>query len=155
VANDLARRLGLEPIPHEGGWFRQTWRGPDDEVGRPIGTAIMAMFTDDDTGFSALHRLDATEVWHFYGGDPFVLVLLSPDGTSDERVLGAADPQVVVAAGTWMGGHVGGTGPWSLLGMTMAPGFSAAGFELGSRRELTQGWPDRADVIRRLTREDG
>ena len=149
----LIQQLGLEPIAHEGGWFRQTWRGAEDRAGRPVGTAIIAMFTTDPDGFSAMHRLSATEVWHFYRGDPFVLVLLRADGASAVRTLGPdAEPQVVVPAGTWMGGSVAPGGRWSLLGATMAPGFTDDGFELGGRDELLGGWPDRGDAIRRLTR---
>lgn len=53
--------LGLEPLAVEGGMFRQIWqspeRGPD---GRPLGTSILAAFTDDADSFSAMHRLPTT-----------------------------------------------------------------------------------------------
>jgi len=150
-AEALIGSLGLEPIPGEGGWFRQTWRSREMTEGRPAGTAIIAMFASGQSGFSAFHRLTATEVWHFYRGDPFVLVLLHPDGTSTDALLGP-EPQVVVPAGTWMGGYVAEGGRWSLLGATMAPGFTADGFELGSREALLRGWPEQAEMIRRLTR---
>ena len=46
--------LGLEPLPVEGGLFRQVWqaekRGPD---GRPLGTSILAALTDDADSFIA------------------------------------------------------------------------------------------------------
>jgi uncharacterized protein len=147
----LVRDLGLQPIPVEGGWFRRTWLGPDAADGHPIGTAIIAMFTNDSEGFSAFHRLAATEVWHFYRGDPFVLTTLHPDGTVVAHDLGS-EHQVVVPAATWMGGHVADGGRWSLVGTTMAPGFTDDGFELGDRPALLRGWPDAARTIIRLTR---
>ena len=77
----LISHLGLEPIPVEGGWFRVTWRSA-------TAGAIVALFTDDADGFSALHRLDVTELWFAHGGDPFELLLLHPDGSSEVVVLG-------------------------------------------------------------------
>jgi predicted cupin superfamily sugar epimerase len=144
-ARALIRTLGLEPLAEEGGWFRQTWQAPDG-----VGTAILAVFTDEPEGFSAMHRLTATEVWHLYRGDPFELLLLHPDGSSDRARL---DPQLVVPPGTWMGGRPAGPGGWSFLGTTMAPGWTEQGFELGDRPALQAAYPDRAGDIARLTRD--
>ncbi len=142
--------LGLSPLPAEGGWFRQTWRSPVEVGARPAGTAIIALFTAEE--FSAMHRLGATEVWHFYRGDPFRLLLLHPGGRDEEVVLGPGGAvQAVVEAGTWMGGAP--LGAWSLVGATMAPGFVDEDFELGDRAALCAGWPARAADIERLTRE--
>lgn len=149
----LVRRLGLEPLPVEGGWFRQTWRSPLLLEGeRPAGTAIIALYTDDPEGFSAMHRLATPEVWHFYGGDSFLLLLLHPDGSSEEVPLGPDLVQAVVPAGTWMGGHVVPGGRYSLTGATMAPGFAVEEFEAGDRATLTAAYPSRAAAIERLTR---
>ena len=51
--------------------------------------------------FSALHRLDSTEVFHHYAGAPARMLLLHPDGTVTEPVLGSdfaagERPQVIV-----------------------------------------------------------
>ncbi|GAA3301020.1 hypothetical protein GCM10020295_43230 [Streptomyces cinereospinus] len=73
---DLVAHYAMEPIPREGGLFRQTWAGPDRPDGRPEGTAIVALLRRDD--YSALHRLPTDEVWHFYLGDPLELLLLAP-----------------------------------------------------------------------------
>src|SRR6185436_19618827 len=54
----LIELLRLEPLPVEGGHFRQTWR-PD------AGTAIYYLLTDDPDSFSALHRLPTDEIYHF------------------------------------------------------------------------------------------
>ncbi len=141
--------LGLEPLPEEGGWFRQTWRSPLDVGGRPAGTAIIALFTARE--FSAMHRLGGVEVWHFDRGDPFRLVLLHPGGGDEEVVLGPDGAvQTVVEAGTWMGGAP--IGEWSLVGATMAPGFVPEDFELGDRATLSARWPVRGPDIERLTR---
>jgi len=159
-ARALVELLGMEPIPVEGGWFRLTWRSDVQLAdGRPAAGAIMALFADTPDGFSALHRLSVTEVWHFYRGAPFQLLLLRPDGRSDIVVLGPAVEhgqllQLAVPPGVWMGGRVTDDGPFSLVGTTTAPAFTEDAFELGSRAELVAAYPDRADEIRRLTRAE-
>lgn len=152
---ELITHYGLEPIPREGGLFRQTWAGPERPDGRPEGTAIVALLTADD--FSALHRLPTDEIWHFYLGDPLELLLLAPDGTSRTTVLGpdvlgGQQVQFTVPAGTWMGGRVLAGGAWTLFGCTMAPGFTFEGYEHGDAAALTARYPDRAAEIAGLCR---
>ncbi len=154
AVHEVIRRFELEPLALEGGFFRQTWRSPQGFPNdAPVGTAIYALFTNDlPYGKSLLHKLTYDEVWHAYDGDPFRLVLLFADGTSEERLLGRGSLlQTVVPAGTWMGGHVAGAGSWALLGCTMAPGFLLESFVLGSRTELLRGWAERHDDIVALT----
>ena len=65
-AKDVIELLGLEPLPHEGGYFYQTYNlTENDRSDRPIATAIYYLLTPDD--FSAMHRLDSDEIYHFYG----------------------------------------------------------------------------------------
>lgn len=142
----IARKLNLEPLPEEGGLFRQTYQ---DE----FSTAIYYMLIAPD--FSALHLLTAVEVYHWYAGDPIQLLLIHPDGTVEEPVLGpdvGAEqvPQFAVAPGIWQGSS--GLGTWSLAGTTMAPGFTWEGFTLGERADLIAQFPHVADRITALTR---
>ncbi|MFC9506637.1 cupin domain-containing protein [Streptomyces sp. NPDC057002] len=151
--DELIAHYGMEPIPREGGLFRQTWAGPERPDGRPEGTAIVALLTTE--AFSALHRLPTDEVWHFYLGDPLELLLLAPDGSSrtvvlGPDVLGGQHVQYTVPAGTWMGGRT--HGEWTLFGCTMAPGFTFEGYEHGDEAELTARYPTAADRIAGLSR---
>ena len=155
----IITRFGLEPLPDEGGWFRQTWRaptgGPD---GRPGGTAILYLITQE--GFSAMHRLRMDEVWHFYAGDPVRLVELDPVARQAKPVqLGAnfaADqqPQHVVRGGIWQGARLAGPYGcgWALLGCTLVPGWDGRDFELGGRWELLAMFPSAHADILALTR---
>ena len=152
----LIERFALEPLPLEGGLFRQTWAGPVVE-GRPVGTAIIVLLVGDGGHFSALHRLPIDEVWFFQLGDPIELLLLRPGGTASvERlgpdVIGGDQLQVVVPAGTWMGARVAPGGEWSLFATTMAPGFIPADYEAGDADALAASWPEQAGRIRALTR---
>ncbi|MEV5337411.1 cupin domain-containing protein [Streptomyces sp. NPDC052676] len=152
---ELIVHYGLEPIPREGGLFRRTWAGPERPDGRPEGSAIIALLTRDD--HSALHRLPIDEIWHFHLGDPLELLLLAPDGTTRTTVLGpdvlgGQQVQLIVPAGTWMGGRVAEGGSWTLFGCTMAPGFTYADYEHGDAGELTARYPAEAARIVELCR---
>jgi hypothetical protein len=143
---EIVQLLGLEPLPHEGGMFVQTL--VDERC-----TAIY--YLTEPGQFSALHRLDATEVFHHYAGASAQMLLLHPDGSVSEPVLGTdfaagERPQVVVPAGVWQGTST--LGEWTLLGTTMAPGFTWEGFELGLVEPLVAGWPTAERRIRELTR---
>jgi hypothetical protein len=148
----LIHRLGLQPLPVEGGLFRQTWRGPDN-----AGTCIYGLLTDEPDSFSALHRLPTDEIWHFYLGDPLDMLLLHADGSAAHVTLGSdilagQHCQLIVPAGTWMGARVHGRGHFALFGCTMAPGFDARTFEAGDRDALVAAFPAHAAAIRTLTR---
>jgi predicted cupin superfamily sugar epimerase len=122
-ADALIAELDLQPHP-EGGWYRETWR-------EPASTAILYLLKAGER--SAWHRVDRTEVWHYYAGDPLGLAT-SPDGqTAAHQVLGpdiagGQRPQLVVPAGVWQAARP--RGAWSLVGCTVAPAFDFAGFEL-------------------------
>jgi uncharacterized protein len=142
----VAALLGLEPLPDEGGLFRRTHIDQHS-------SAIYFLLVAPD--FSAMHRLTATETYHWYAGAPLRLLLLGGDGRVAEPVLGpdlatGERPQIVVPAGTWQGSS--SAGEWTLVGTTAAPPFDWEGFELGERAALTAGYPDAARRIVALTR---
>ena len=153
------RALGLEPLPVEGGLFRQVWQSSEtDANGRPLGTSILAAFTGDPDSFSAMHRLATTEIWHASAGDATQMLLLHPDGSHSEPILGldvlaGQQLQVVVPGGTWMGASLVPGGSFGVFGATMAPGFVESDFEGGSAEMLIPKWPEVAVRIRSLIRE--
>ncbi len=155
TVTQIVELLGLEPLPVEGGLFVQTWRSSaGDDV---IGTATLAAFTNDPDSFSAMHRLPVDEVWHFYLGDPVDLVLLHPGGGVTTPRLGhdifaGERLQLVVPAGTWMGGALAPDGEWAVFGNTMAPGFRSEMYEGGDAALLIEQWRGAADHIHRFTR---
>lgn len=167
TAERLVELLGLEPLPVEGGMFRQTWRSEQTLAkqvfpvrhgsDRPAGTAIYYLLTDAPDSFSALHRLPTDEVYHFYLGDPVQMLMLHPDGGSEQIVLGSdllsgQRVQHVVPRGVWQGSRLREGGRFALLGTTMAPGFDPQDYEGGSRERLVAAYPAAAEEIRRLTR---
>lgn len=126
-AEAIIRKLDLVPHP-EGGWYRQTWVGPE-VGGRASGTAILFLLKAGER--SHWHRVDAGEIWLWHAGAPLVLSMgvdravehrLGPDVLGDEAV------QRVVPAGWWQAAR--STGDWTLVSCTVSPGFRFEGFEL-------------------------
>jgi predicted cupin superfamily sugar epimerase len=152
----LIERFGMTPLPVEGTLFAQTYSSVAATAsGGPAGTAGVGLFCDDPPSRSLFHRLDFDEVWHFYAGDPLRLVLLHPDGSGEEVVLGDGHFQHVVPAGVWQAGEIAPGGRWSLYCCTMAPGFTPACFEGGRAADLLRTHPARAADIERLAVPDG
>jgi len=134
----LIDALGLTPHP-EGGWYRRTWVAAAEDGQRPAGSAIYYLLLDGES--SAPHRIDATEIWHFYAGDPLELGLERPNGQRAAHVLGndmAAGhaPQLVVDAGVWQWARP--LGRYALVGATVTPAFTFDGFELREQPGTTQ-----------------
>jgi predicted cupin superfamily sugar epimerase len=149
----------LQRLPVEGTLFVSTYRSAQEfGNGKPYGTAMIGLYSNDPRSTSIFHRLPIDEIWHFYGGDPLRLVLLYPDGSSNDVIMGGEalkDQQVqfVVPAGVWQAGHTVEGGRYSLFGCTMAPGFTGDIFEGGIREELLRLYPGRAIDIQNLTNE--
>ena len=152
----LIEHYHLQPLPVEGTLFASTYRSPQEyENGKPVGTAIIAMYCDDPYSVSMFHKLKYDEIWHFYGGDPLRLILLYPDGSSRDVIMGS-DPlkgqlvQFVIPEGVWQAGHMLEGGKYSLFGCTVAPGFTGDSFEGGTRETLLSQYPDRVADINKL-----
>ena len=126
----IVELLGLEPHP-EGGMYAETWRAPTPAGTRASGTAIYFLLRAGER--SHWHRVDATEIWHFYAGADLELATSADGRTVDTHALGpdlasGARPQVIVPPGVWQAAAT--RGAWTLVGCTVSPGFEFAGFEL-------------------------
>jgi len=152
----LIEHYQLEPLPVEQTLFKSTYRSSREfDNGKPLGTAIIALYCDEPRSVSLFHKLPVDEVWHFYGGDPLRLVLLYPDGSSKDVIMGnnplqGHNVQYVVPAGVWQAGHMLAGGSYSLYGCTLAPGFTDDMFEGGTRDQLVDVYPDRISDINLL-----
>ncbi|MDY0061930.1 MAG: cupin domain-containing protein [Myxococcota bacterium] len=131
-AEEIIRLLGLRPHP-EGGWFVESWRDPPGPCGeRGASTAIYYLLQEGER--SHWHRVDATEVWHWYGGAPLRLRRADAAGVVEELLLGpdlrrGARPQLVIPPGVWQAAGPA-RGGYTLVGCTVAPAFAEAGFTL-------------------------
>ena len=129
-ADAVIHALGLKPHP-EGGHYAETWRAPAPQGARGSGTAIYYLLKAGE--ISAWHRVDATEIWHWYAGASLTLGisedgspthtnLLGPDIASGQR------PQAIVPPHAWQAAQ--STGAWTLVGCTVSPAFEFVGFEM-------------------------
>ncbi len=167
TAEEIIQHLKLQPLPIEGGLYRQTYVASEEiaagalpsRYGRAksLCTAIYYLLTDQPQSFSALHRLPTDELYHFYLGDPVEMLLLHPEGRSEWIVLGqdllaGQHVQYVVPAGVWMGSRVSEGGKFALMGTTMAPGYDDLDYEGANAEKLESQYPDRAALVRQLSR---
>jgi len=164
---EIIKLLDLQELPLEGGFFHQTYVSTDLVAQEHLParyaetksfcTAIVYLLTPKS--FSAFHRLPTDEVYHYYLGDPAELFELHSDGSRHKTILGpdlASGHQVqqVVQRGAWQASRVQPGGEWTVLGTTMAPGYTQSDFELGQISALQREFPEHRKIIQQLTRID-
>lgn len=157
--------LSLQPHP-EGGFFRETYRSPLHiaqpalpacfQGPRSASTAIYFLLAGED--FSALHRLAADEVWHFYAGSTLLVHSIDLEGNHGIIRLGQNPDageqfQCVIPAGHWFGCCLERLDTYAVVGCTVAPGFDFADFEMARRADLIARYPQHRKVIEKLTRQ--
>ena len=130
TADEMIRLLQLQAHP-EGGYFRETFRDAKKVGERSASTAIYFLLKQGE--ISGWHRIDAVEVWHWYGGAPIRLQIREGEGPVETVLLGNdllknERPQVIVPAFAWQTAET--LGAWTLVGCTVAPGFEFTSFEL-------------------------
>ena len=129
-ADDVIRLLELATHP-EGGHYRETFRDDESDGKRAASTAIYFLLKAGAQ--SHWHTVDAVETWHHYAGDALLLEIAAPSGNTSSVCLGkdlsrGERPQAVVPIGHWQ--RARSLGSWTLVGCTVAPGFSFDGFTL-------------------------
>lgn len=132
TAQEIIAHLGLMPHP-EGGHFVETYRHAAEEGARGDQTAIYYLLKAGER--SHWHRVDAVEIWHWYGGAPLKLGI-SEDGVTSRieqlgnDLLAGERPQILIPAMAWQSAE--SSGDWTLVGCTVAPAFEFEGFELAA-----------------------
>ncbi|MGY6647319.1 cupin domain-containing protein [Wenyingzhuangia sp. IMCC45574] len=160
----IIEQLNLLPHP-EGGYFKETYRStqsiPKASLSKEFSgdrnhsTAIYFLLTSDT--FSAFHKINQDEFWHFYKGTTIKLHMISPEGEYSSVLIGnnfnnGEVPQFVVPAQYWFAADVIESNSYALVGCTVAPGFDFDDFVLADRKELSNLFPSHSEIITRLTR---
>lgn len=159
-SNHWIKKLRLKKHP-EGGFYREIFRSPESirsgclprrfKERRSLAASILFLLPGNQ--ISALHRLKADEIWHFFAGSPLTLHVLTPAGQYRTIRLGPESHfQSVVPHGCWFGATVSQASSFALVGCTTAPGFDFQDFELASRQRLLSRYPRHRRIIRKLTR---
>jgi len=159
---DIIKQLGMIPLDGEGGFFKQTHLSEvliesklmnGKTISRPSCTSILYLIGGDD--FSALHKLETNEFFHFVAGAPCELTQISAQGKVTKTKLGSGldnetKSQEIVFGGNYQG--LRSLGEWTLLGTYMSPGFSFEDFEVPTREKLLQTFPELKNEVLNLTR---
>jgi len=151
-AKEIIKKLNLQRLEPEGGYFRRNAEVVED--GRVIASSIYYLLEAGDC--SAMHRLQADEIYHFYMGDPLELLELRADGSTKTTVLGrdidkGMALQLQVKKQVWQGSVVlEEKHGYSLVATTMCPQFREEDFELGTKDLLSE-YPERKeDILKRM-----
>jgi uncharacterized protein len=164
TADNLIKHLQLQPHP-EGGYFKETYRSagiiPLQSLSqnfsgdRSYSTAIYFLLQQGD--YSAFHKIESDECWHFYEGSSLLIHVIDAEGNYSCVRLGRnLDKgevfQFVVPAGNWFASEPAPGTAFSLVGCTVAPGFDFADFEMANAETLSKKYPKHNSLIYRLCR---
>lgn len=166
-AKQIIERFRMQPNDEEGGYYADNYTSSlvlDNQClpgfkpvkgGRPLCGAIYYLIDAQD--FSAMHRVTGDMLYHFYDGYPVQMLLLYPDGHSEVCTFSNdlskdGKPMKVIPGGTWLGSHMLPGGDYAFMGVSMAPGFNPADYEIGQRAELIKEYPTQKKLIEQLTR---
>ena len=106
--------------------------------------------------FDKLHRVRCDEGFSYYAGNTAVLVhCINSNGSLTTKTL---DPKTFsyyanVSKGTWFGVELADkkADSYALVGLTVAPAFEFAEFELADRQTLAKQFPQHIDLINKFT----
>ena len=156
-AKYLIQKLNLQAHP-EGGFYRETFRSEQKMTTnegniRNVSTAIYYLLEHEDK--SHFHRIKSDESWFFHQGECLEIVSLQ-DGELQTTWLGnnielGEVPQATIPANTWFACKIRSASGYALVSCTVAPGFDFADFELASKNDLMEEYPNFKDVIDEFT----
>lgn len=155
----IIQELDLQKHP-EGGYYREIYRSTAQTINkngaeRSLSTSIYYLLEGHD--FSAFHRIQSDEIWHFYRGTPLEIVEINKNheilfhALSNDLSIGK--PQIVIEAGSWFAAHLPKKTDYALVGCGVAPGFDFRDFEMASRENLLQEYPQYRQEILTFTRK--
>jgi predicted cupin superfamily sugar epimerase len=149
----------------EGGYYKETYKSqetiaqnalPERFSGaRSFSTAIYFLLQKGD--FSAFHKIQSDECWHFYAGETLNIYVLHKNGELQIIKLGnnieAGEAfQYAVPAGCWFASEPAKESDFSFVGCTVAPGFDFNDFVLANADELLIEYPQHEGIIKLLCR---
>ena len=150
----------------EGGWYKEFYRSSESiphkclpsrfNGDRNFSTAIYYLL--DKTDFSAFHQIQQDELWHFYDGTSLTIHIIDATDQYSTVQLGrntalGERPLAIVEAGSLFGATVNDVNSYTLVGCTVAPGFSFDDFDMPDREQLLGRYPQHRDIILQLSKE--
>ena len=162
-AKAIAKKLKMEPIPVEGGYYAPVFRSPDaieapKRLGggaRKVASTIYFMLYKD---FNTMHRMRTNEIWCYHGGATLTLHEIKDDGTLITHKLGDVleaeenQPQVVIEAFSWMAAELAHDDDYVMVTCCVAPGWEITDYEFADLDEMCAKHPKHAELFKRLIR---
>jgi hypothetical protein len=152
------KKLGL--VRHiEGGYYKQIYASQKDCLEHKVknlATCIFYLLEEGD--FSAFHKINADEIWHFFLGSSLTLYSVNEiDSEMKTKKLGKnfdnnESLQLVINEGNWFAAEVDDKLSFTLVGCTVIPGFAYKNFEIAKKQSLIQKFPLYRDLFDRLCR---
>jgi len=162
-AEYLINKFSLQKHP-EGGYYGEVYRS-DESIQREhlpgryhshrnFSTSIYFLLESND--FSAFHRVNSDELWHFYAGTSLTLYIINDHGDLEKIILGNKSENdesyyAVINRGNWFAAKTNQSNSFTLVGCTVSPGFDFEDFELANRNELIKQFPQHKELITRFT----
>ena len=165
LVEKIIKKFNMTLLEGEGGYFTETYRCEEKVLkehlpqrynsARDFSTSILYLITPDN--FSSLHKVASDEIFHFYLGDPVVMLNLFEDGKGLEIKMGSnivngEHIQYLVPKNTWQGAKLVKGGKFALLGTTVSPGFEYEDFvqARGYKKDILDKYPDYSSLIEEL-----
>ena len=151
--NELIEQLALLSHP-EGGYYKETYRSVETLEGeQAMMTSILFLLTSENA--SNFHRIQSDEHWYFHEGSSLIVHVIGESG-HEQKQLGldlsaGQSPYHLVKKQDIFGSEVQETNSYSLVSCAVAPGFMFRDFELFTRQELLDQYPQHEEIICRLT----
>lgn len=162
-AQEIISHFNLTAHP-EGGYFKEIYRSKGKileenlaeyfEGDRNYCTSIYFLLTAEK--FSAFHKINQDEIWHFYTGSTLKLHQISPEGKYSIVLIGndfanGEVPQYTVPAHYYFAAEVIQKNSYAFVGCTVSPGFDFKDFVLPSCQTLVSEFPNHQQIIKELT----
>lgn len=151
----------LQLAPHvEGGYYREIYNDTSNRIGiedydgkRSLSTTIYYLLKLGQV--SKFHKLKSNEIWFYHYGSPLTIHMIDTEGKYSKVVLGlniekGELPQLIVPANTIFGAEVVEGGTFTLVSCMVSPGFDFKDFQMYSRDELINEYPDHKEIIYKL-----
>ena len=151
----------LELVRHiEGGFYRQIYASKkqcQEHGNRNLATCIFYLLDGND--FSAFHKINGDEIWHFLiGGSLNIYIFNEKDSKLKIVKLGkdldkGENLQVIINEGNWFAAEVNDKSAFTLVGCTVIPGFEFKNFKLAEKKSLLLKFPSYKWIIEKLAKE--
>jgi predicted cupin superfamily sugar epimerase len=151
----------LELIRHiEGGFYRQIYASKkqcQEHGNRNLATCIFYLLDGND--FSAFHKINGDEIWHFLIGSSLNIYIINEKDSKLKIVKLGKDLdkgenlQVIINEGNWFAAEVNDKSVFTLVGCTVIPGFEFKNFKLAEKKSLLLKFPSYKWIIEKLAKE--